>query len=155
MEEKEPYIIHQDTMLLKPAFSEYNEPLVDIYETSGQLTIAGRSTNVVKESCRYYGSSLAGRQEGTKAVTGYTRQIPVAISPDWDLYLFPIGSPGNITCVWINYRHLEKVDCDGPKHCILHLSNGERVPLDVNGGRINTQLYRTAHFKSKLSRRLG
>jgi len=68
LEEKEPYIIHQDTMLLKPAFSEYNEPLVDIYETSGQLTIAGRSTNVVKESCRYYGSSLSGRQEGTKAV---------------------------------------------------------------------------------------
>jgi competence protein ComK len=154
MTNDEPYIVHQNTMLLMPRFSQYNEPLVDVYETSRWITVPGRSTEIIKESCRYFGSSLAGRQEGTKAVTNYDRLLPVAVAPNWDLYLFPIGSPKNATCIWMMYRHIEGVRSEAPNHCTVKLSNRETVTIEVSLDRVSTQLFRTGHFKSKLSQRL-
>lgn len=155
MEEQESYIVHQNTMLLLPKFTEYNEPVVDVYEAAQKVTVPGKSTDIVKESCSYYGASLGGRQEGTRAVTDYDKLLPIAVSPDWDLYMFPIGSPSKETGIWAVYHHIDQVKYDAnPKKCMLRLSNGEKVSLEVSGDRVKTQLFRTGHFKSKLSRRL-
>lgn len=51
--------------------------------------IKGTPCKLVDLTCRYFGSSLKGRQEGARTVCGIKHKVPISIDPSSGMYFFP------------------------------------------------------------------
>ena len=96
------YEINSSTLLLFAV----NERKTIIYDKDSETCINKRSSKIVDESCRFFGSSLIGRQEGTKDMIGTTIKVPIIIEESKNVIFFPTGSPRNLLCSWISYNNL-------------------------------------------------
>ncbi len=73
---------------------------VDGYYISYVLESNG-TTNYVKQppvslidhACRYFGSSLKGRQEGARMILNVKHKVPISIDPSSGMYFFPPMEP--------------------------------------------------------------
>lgn len=109
---------------------------------------------IIDYACKYFGSSLKGRQAGTRDVTGITHKAPIAIDPMSGMYFFPTISPQNVYCAWVAHSHVDLIESTGHQQTRLVFKNQRSVILDVSKGTIWNQIQRTAQFRYKLNERL-
>src|SRR5699024_10409985 len=109
---------------------------------------------VIDEACRFYGSSLRGRLEGTKNISKITHKAPIAIDHSLGMYFFPTASPSNHDCSWINHSHVQEIKPCGKKETEVVFKNGETIIVPVSYGSMLNQLQRTAQFRFSLDTRM-
>jgi len=109
---------------------------------------------LLDQACKFYGSSLRGRQDGTKDVCGITHKAPVAIDPISGMYFFPTNSPQNKYCSWIAHSHIDHAHKTHGQSTQLTFKSGDTVIIDVSSGSIWNQIQRTAQFRYQLNERL-
>ncbi|KGP90779.1 competence protein [Pontibacillus chungwhensis BH030062] len=109
---------------------------------------------MIDHACKYFGSSLKGRQAGTRDVTGITHKAPIAIDPMSGMYFFPTISPQNVYCSWVAHSHVDVIEATGHQQTRLVFKNQRSVIVDVSKGTIWNQIQRTAQFRYKLNERL-
>src|SRR5699024_10195846 len=80
-----------------------------VLEADSSYIVTRPSTRLIDFSCAYFGSSLKGRQDGTKTICGITHKAPISIDPSSGMYFFPTASPTNALCSWISHSHIENV----------------------------------------------
>ncbi|GAB3790053.1 competence protein ComK [Virgibacillus kimchii] len=124
-----------------------------IFEEETKYIVAHSPTKVIEQACKFFGSSLKGRQEGTRDVCGINYKSPIAIDPLSGMYFFPTTSPLNTFCSWIGHSHIEHVKKAG-KGTEIILKNTQRVYLHVSYGSIQNQIQRTAQFRYILDHRI-
>lgn len=112
-------------------------------------------SKVVDQACKFFGSSLKGRQSGTENIYGITHKVPISIDPSSGMYFFPTASPVNIKCSWISHSHIDKVNNLGNQKTELLFKNGRKVPLPVSYGSMMNQIQRTAQFRYLLDNRIN
>lgn len=124
-----------------------------VFEEDTDYIVNSSPTRIIEQACKFFGSSLKGRQEGTRDVSGINYKSPIAIDPLSGMYFFPTTSPSNSACSWIGHSHIEHVYKAG-KGTEIILKNGQRVLLDVSYGSIRNQVQRTAQFRYILDHRI-
>jgi competence protein ComK len=149
----EEYEINPNTMIIKPlpyGLKVYSQ----IWELGEELTSPFKPIDIIKKSCRFFGSSYEGRKEGTRQLTGITHKAPITIDPTNFIYFFPTTSPSNPECIWIAQEHIlyyKRTD-DGNTQAVF--KNKQSFILPVSYNTFNNQLLRTALLKTTLISRI-
>ena len=98
------YEISKNTFAIIPIDSNKSE----VIEDNGCFIINRNSTKIVDDSCKYFGSSLSGRHEGTKNLIGVNYKSPIIIEETAEIIFFPTNSPRITECTWISLNNLEE-----------------------------------------------
>lgn len=130
------------------------EPITRIVEEDCEYVIDDSPTNVIDNACKFFGSSLKGRQEGIKEISGITHKAPIVIDPISGMYFFPTVSPSSPKCSWIAHSHIKKVRKAGRNQTEILLTNGRKLILNCSYGSVLNQLQRTAQYRYILDNRI-
>lgn len=124
-----------------------------IFEETGERTVNLTSKQVLDKSCRFFGSSLRGRIEGTASIVGITHKPPIIIDSPLGMVFFPTSSPHNINCIWLSHSHIEKIVEEETKETSIYFINGETLILAISYHSLKNQIIRTAQFRFALENR--
>ena len=146
------YLINSNTLAILPTGNSHSL----VIEKDQKFIVNKRPNYIIKSNCNMYGSSLKGRLDGTRVLTGYTYKAPILIEDKTCLVLFPTSSPRLENVAWIN---LENVTCayrDNQKQAnMLKFNNGISVKIDSSLNILNNQILRATRLASILSKNNG
>ncbi|WP_245676742.1 competence protein ComK [Bacillus solimangrovi] len=125
-----------------------------VLELDGEVVVPVKPAKIIDDSCRYFGSSLKGRQEGTKAITGISYKSPIAIDPSSGIYMFPTNSPRCNHCSWIAHQYISHYAPSDDGRTSVTFTNGQSLLLEISFRSFENQLNRTAQFRYLLSKRI-
>ncbi|KAA0547618.1 competence protein [Bacillus sp. BGMRC 2118] len=150
----EEYEISPYTMAILPEVTE--EGLYSrVMELEYEYIVRAKPIQIIEKSCRFFGSSLQGRKEGTREIMGVTHKAPIVIDPTNSIYFFPTTSPTRQQCSWISHSFVKQlVNSDYDKTTII-FSNSKEVTFSISRGSLENQLYRTAQLRTTLSSRIS
>jgi competence protein ComK len=155
MKEIKEYEVNPSTMALLGQIGKTGGVETRIIEKNHEFLMKMKPTMIIDQSCRYFGASLKGRQEGTREITGITHKPPIAIDPTNGIYMFPTQSPLKDTCAWFSHSHILKYDSAGYEETIVTMKNGRELLIDISFGSFENQLNRTAQFRYLLNERIA
>ncbi|WP_102027994.1 competence protein ComK [Salirhabdus sp. Marseille-P4669] len=151
---KTEYEITPFTLAVMPALLENGSVGTRILEKESEYVVKTPPSKVIDYACKFFGSSLKGRQEGTKGVCGITHKAPIAIDPHSGMFFFPTTSPQNKNCIWIAHSHVSKVQTKDQTYTTVLFKNGQVIDVPASYGTMLNQMQRTAHFRYNLTERL-
>ncbi len=126
-----------------------------VLEESREYVVHFPPTKVIDNACKYFGSSLKGRLDGTRDISGITHKSPIVIDPSSGMYFFPTASPINVKCSWIAHSHIEMIIPKEKNLTEILFRNGQRIDLAISYGSMMNQIHRTAQFRYSLEKRIN
>lgn len=144
------YEVKVDTL----AIIFHEKGVTQVIEKDGDFFTDIRPTIIIDNSCKYFGSSLSGRQEGTKKMIDVSHKAPIIVEESSNLIFFPTHSPIHPNCSWISIKnlvHYRKSSND--RKTIVVFSNGISLEFDVRYGSLNNQILRAARLGNVLRNR--
>lgn len=142
------------TMAVLPENDETGAINSIVLEESGEYLVQSNPTKLIDLACKFFGSSLRGRLEGTRQISRITHKAPIAIDPSSGMYFFPTTSPKNKACSWINHSHVDHIQPAGKKQTKIVFHNGKSIVVNVSYGSMLNQMQRTAQFRYSLEQRM-
>lgn len=142
------------TLAVLPEKSKTGMTSTCILEETREYVVPNHPTKVIDNACKFFGSSLKGRLEGTKKISRITHKAPIAIDPMSGMYFFPTASPTSKKCSWINHSHVEFINPKGKDQTEIVFKNGKKVIIDASYGSMLNQIQRTAQFRFALDQRI-
>lgn len=142
------YEITKNTLAIIPIDSKRSE----VIEDNDTFIINKCSTKIVDDSCKFFGSSLDGRQEGTKNLIGVNYKAPIIVEETNDVIFFPTNSPRIVDCAWISLNNLENYKKNDNKTQIL-FKNGKTIDISISYGSLENQVLRSTRLESILRKR--
>ena len=125
-----------------------------VYETDATYLVRQTPLKLIDYACRFFGSSLRGRLDGTRDVCGVTHKAPISVNPTNGMYFFPTTSPQNKNCSWIAHSHIDFIKEAEFQQTKIFFKNGESIIVDVSYGSMMNQIQRTAQFRYLLADRM-
>ena len=144
----EEYEITKNTLAIIPIDSKRSE----VYEYEETYVINKNSTKIIDDSCKFFGSSLNGRHEGTKNLIGVTHKSPIIVEETNSMIFFPTKSPRISHCSWISLNNLENYNKNNGK-TQLCFKNGKKLDVDTSYNSIENQVLRSSRLESILRKR--
>lgn len=123
-----------------------------VVENKKEYIITNNAYSVMDESCKYFGSSYVGRQEGSKQILGAKYKLPIVVEESSELIFFPIGSLENSNCAWISLKWFQDVTSRGKKVYIV-LKNGKKIECNSSKESIQNQVMRASRLNLLLNQR--
>lgn len=120
-----------------------------VYEDKKIYHVHKSTSDIVRDSCLVYGSTLDGRIKGTEKLIGIKYKPPVIIDEIKEIVFFPTCSLRYNCPAWIGLRNIKNYyqkDCS----VILEFRNGVKVNIKVPFGTINNQILRASRLESAL-----
>ena len=142
------YEINQLTLALIPISKNVSK----VIEMDQVFTVNKSTTEIVDESCKYFGSSYQGRFEGTKKLIGVNYKSPIIIEESREIIFFPTSSPRFDNCSWISLNNIEEYKKD-TLNPTIYFSNGETLSVDISYGSLENQVLRAIKLGSILRKR--
>ena len=87
MKEINEYFINYETLLIMP----YCKGKSKVYEFDEVMIVNMSVSEIIKESCLYFGSSFEGRKEGTKHLINCEMKVPIIVEDSQCLIFFPLS----------------------------------------------------------------
>lgn len=125
-----------------------------VLEKNAEFIVKLSPTAVMEKSCNFFGSSLEGKQEGTKKILKYSHKLPICLEPLSNMYFFPSNSPSNRSCYWLAHSHIRELKATEDFKTEVIFFNGKSIIVDVSHGSLENQLHRTAQYKHLLGKRI-
>lgn len=146
--------INPSTMAVIANRDKEGLPISYILEENEEYISKKSPSKIIDAACMFFGSSLKGRIEGSRIVSGLKHKVPISIDPISGMYFFPTYSPMSPKCSWINHSHVSSARelADGKTE--LMFKNGKKIILDVSCGSLTNQVLRTAQYRYRLDERL-
>ena len=145
------YEINYDTELIIPIDQKKSK----VIEVQDEYIIDNNVQNILEHSCEYFGSSYAGRKEGTKKLLGITHKSPIIIEESRRIIFFPTTSPDNDDCIWINLEKIDKYSKVDNKNTEIKFKNGNIINLNISIGSLSNQILRATRLKYVLEERIN
>lgn len=142
------------TMAVISSRNEEGVPISYILDDTEEYISNKTPSKIIDAACMFFGSSLKGRQDGTRSISGLTHKVPVSIDPASGMYFFPTYSPISPKCSWINHSHIDVVEREANGKSKVIFKNGKTIILDVSHGSLTNQIHRTAQFRFDLESRI-
>lgn len=149
---------YEITPLTMAVLSHYNEQgnlISRILEVNGEHFVNMPPSKLVDEACKFFGSSLKGRQDGTSSVAGITHKAPISVDPTNGMYFYPTASPISSKCSWIAHSYVSDVNKLSGNCSEIVFNNGQKVPFDISYGSMKNQIHRTAQFRFLLDKHIN
>lgn len=140
---KENYEINKETIAIIPLAKRKSK----IIEEEEDYIVLKSTTEIINDSCKYFGSSYAGRHEGTKSLTGINYKSPIIVEETTEMIFFPTSSPRFDNCCWISLRHIDKYEKENKK-CKIIFKNGFLLTLDISYSSLQNQILRSTLLQS-------
>src|SRR5690625_2920772 len=86
-------ILNAQTLAIVPRFVDEKRAGAVVMEAAEEYVTNDLPKQVIDKGCLYYGSSLKGRIEGTRAIFGVNRKAPIVVDPVSGLFFLPTSSP--------------------------------------------------------------
>lgn len=125
-----------------------------VLEEEAKYDIDHSPSKIIDYACKFFGSSLKGRQDGTRDICGITHKAPISIDPSSGMYFFPTTSPSNPKCSWIAHSHIDQVNRAANQCTEIIFKNSIRIILENSYGSMLNQVQRTAQFRYLLDNRI-
>lgn len=145
---KNEYEINASTLVILPI----DEENCRVYEYDKDFVVKRHSTKIVNDSCMFFGSSLIGRQYGTKKLISVAVKAPIIIEESKKIIFFPMASPRQTNCIWISYNNLVKYSKNGDK-TIFIFKNNKQIELDLSYNIVDNQIVRCIKLEKAFIRR--
>lgn len=126
-----------------------------VIESDGASNYVKQSpVGLIELACKFFGSSLKGRQEGARTILNVKHKVPISIDPSSGMYFFPTASPQRPFCSWISHTYVDRIRKTPENGTEFIFRNGKSITLDVSYGSMLNQLQRTAQFRYLLEKRI-
>lgn len=143
------YEINESTNALIPLGTNKTK----IIEEEGSLEVEKETFKIVDESCKYFGSSYAGRYEGSKKMLGpKIYKAPIIVEESSEMIYFPTSSSQANDCVWLSFQKVKSVERKGYK-TLIEFKNKTTLELDISPESVKNQLLRAAYLATILRER--
>ena len=142
------YEINEDTLALVPTISDN----VKVYEKDTSFEFNSSCTEIIDNSCKYYGSTYEGRRLGSKYILGASYKLPIIIEESKSLIFFPTESPLLSSCIWLSLNNIEKYEKKDLK-TVIYFKNDTNIIVDSSYRIIENQIYRATRLESLLRKR--
>ncbi|SFA81862.1 competence protein ComK [Lentibacillus halodurans] len=142
------------TMAVVPQQDENGNTSTCVLEEQEEFFIHFSPSKIIDHACKFFGSSLRGRQDGTRGICGITHKAPISIDPTSGMYFFPTTSPNNPKCSWIAHSHINQVNQGPGRQTEIIFKNHKSILLDVSFGSMLNQVQRTAQYRYLLDNRI-
>ena len=141
------YTIGSQTLALLPAKQiDYDTVVI---KQSGTKYVRQTPLKLIKAACYDDWTTYEGRRQAVTHHTNFKQKVPIPISIDKGIYLFPTHSPRSIHNSWIAYQHIAFIkkapqhNPTGPAQSIIHYKNGQTLQLDISMHILKAQIQRT------------
>lgn len=142
------YEINSSTLAVLPVDSETSKVL----EEEGEYYVKRPVISIIDDSCKYFGSSLKGRNEGTKSLIGGNYKLPVVIEESRNIIFFPTSSPRLEDCAWISLNNLENYFNES-RNGIVKFKNGSTLNVGISIFSLENQVLRASRLENVLRKR--
>jgi competence protein ComK len=142
------YEINNGTLAIVPT----EDGKTKVYETDDEFIVDKRVYQVMEESCQYFGSSLIGRQTGSKNILGSSYKVPVVIDESRDIIFFPTSSPLLDSCYWIGLKDIKEI-IKKDRKTIIVFDNNKEIEVDIPYLSIQNQIMRATRLNMVLKKR--
>ena len=142
------YEINNGTLAIVPT----EDGKTKVYEIDDEFIVDKRVYQVMEESCQYFGSSLIGRQTGSKNILGSSYKIPVVIDESRDIIFFPTSSPLLDSCYWIGLKDIKEI-IKKDRKTIIVFDNNKEIEVDIPYLSIQNQIMRATRLNMVLKKR--
>jgi competence protein ComK len=140
-------------MFLQPV--EYGSRVfTQVFEAEDEFISPFKPLDIVKNSCEYYGCDYESRKKGTSHIIGYSRKLPIAIEPTYNIFFFPTTSPTRSDCSWISYDFVKEYCRVAPQQTLITFQNNQTHLFASPYSTIETQVLRTSRLKAMLMQRI-
>lgn len=143
------YEINVDTVALCPL----TKNVTKIIELNNDFIVSKSVIDIMKDSCKFFGSTLAGRVQGTKSLIGVSHKAPIIVEESKEIIFFPTSSLKNVEkCYWICLKHIDKYYKIEDKIRIEFKKN-ITLNLNLSYGSLDNQILRATRLESVLRNR--
>jgi len=142
------YEINSSTLAIIPI----TEQLSKIMEDESVITVCKSPTEIIDDSCKFFGSSYQGRFEGTKKLTGINYKAPIIIEETRNIIFFPTSSPRFHNCTWVSLSQIKTFE-KMKNQSVITFKNGQLLKLDLSYGSLENQILRATRLESILKKR--
>lgn len=123
-----------------------------VYEEDTNFIVNQSANKIMEESCRYFGSSLEGRKNGTKNLIGVSYKAPIIVEESCNIIFFPTSSPRLSDCSWIRLSSINRYYYEN-NHLIIEFKNKDKIVLNTSYGIVDNQVLRATRLESVLNGR--
>ena len=144
------YEISKDTLAVIPI----GEKKSKVIEKNNSYILDANPNKVMDSSCRYYGSSMGGRQKGTSKLTGITYKAPIIVQEDGNIIFFPTTSPRLKKCCWVSLNNIDSYYYDFEKKtCVIIFDDRTRMEFDMSFCVLNNQILKSHRLEAVVNKR--
>lgn len=143
------YEINGNTLAIIPITKNSSK----VIEAGQELLVEKGSTEIIDESCKYFGSSYTGRFEGTKEILGVSYKSPIIIEESREIIFFPTTSPRVEDCHWISLNNIDDYRKNNQTSTLINFKNGKTLVLNMSLGSFENQMIRSLRLANILKRR--
>ncbi|MBQ9181698.1 MAG: competence protein ComK [Bacilli bacterium] len=144
----ETYEINSSTLAIVPI----TEGISKIIEEDNVFTVSKSPTEIIDDSCKYFGSSYQGRFEGTKRLTGINYKSPIIIEETRNIIFFPTSSPRFHNCTWVALNQIDNFE-KIKNNSVITFKSGQLLKLEISYGSLENQILRATRLESILKKR--
>lgn len=148
MKKLNDYFINKGTCAIIPIDKENSK----VFELDDVYVVTKSTTQIVDESCKYFGSSYKGRHAGSKEILKMNYKLPIMIDDYNNIVFFPTSSPRYDECTWISLNNIRSYSKFGKGTHII-FSDKCNVNLDTSYYSLENQIFRSTMLESIIRRR--
>lgn len=142
------YEINVNNLAIIPIDSKKSK----VIELENDFLVKRKTTEIIDYSCKYFGSSYLGRQEGTKNLIGFNYKSPIVIEETREIIFFPTSSPRYPNCFWISLNNINNYKKYNNISKIIFNNNNEII-IDISYESLQNQILRATMLESVLRKR--
>jgi len=142
--------VSKETLAIIPVGTNKSKVL----EKDGDYILNKYPNKVMDESCKYYGSSINGRQKGTTNLTGISYKTPIIVQEEGSMIFFPTSSPRLKNCCWVSLNNIDSYYYDFEKKtCVIVFDNNSKLEIDMSYSVLNNQILKSQRLESIFNKR--
>lgn len=142
------YLVTSSTIMLK----YINETKTRVYELNREFIVYENMSDIIFNSCEFYGSTYNGRLDFSKSVLNLNIKLPIIIEENKKIIFFPTRAIYNEECIWISNNNLNKIEKEN-ENCVIYFKNGKKYRINISCDIINRQIFNCLKIEKLLKTR--
>ena len=123
-----------------------------ILEYDDEYKVKESPYSIMENSCKYFGSSMDGRINGSKDILGSVYKVPIVVEETQKIIFFPTEALSSPKVSWISYKNIKNIEKRG-KNCLIRFVNGRSIILNCPYFTMRNQIFRCNMLDSISSNR--
>lgn len=108
---------------------------------------------IIDFTCIINGSTLKGRNEAVKRILNAATKLPIPISPQRGIYMFPTAAAKSQQCIWLAFEHIKGYE-ERNGMTYIEFNDGTGLFTEASLNTIDSQYKRTSHLIVQLNRKI-